>query len=252
VKPTAKFTWAERTKFFSLKQEKWENIKEYVTKLRNRATNCNFEALKQVDNIDESMVVHQLICGVESKHFQEKILESAALKVPTVTGILSLVENLEQIRNFCDKKDSVEILQVKPFHNTGTSQRRCSFYGNALHKSLLQCPAKKMRCRNCGSIGHFSQCCKKNISFKNKPKPFKWPTVNEVSDIFHVTDENYIHSRFEDLYINEKCVKFMLDTGATVSLLPTRIFARLQIPLNSKKVFTRNVRWSPIELLGNC
>ena len=97
VKPTAKLTWAERTKFFCLKQEKGEGIKDYVAKLRNQATNCDFESLKQSENIQESLVTHQLICGMEFKHYQERILENAAVKNPTVNSILSLVENLQQI-----------------------------------------------------------------------------------------------------------------------------------------------------------
>jgi len=237
VKPTAKLTWAERTKFFSLKQEKGENIKEYVAKLRNQATNCNFEALKQVENIEESMVVHQLICGVESKHHQEKILESAAIKVPTVTSILSLVENMQQISSFCDKRDSNEVLQVKPSYNQKFVNRKCSFCGNPWHKSLLQCPAKKIRCKNCNLIGHFSNCCKKTQVTK-RTKQFTRSSVNEVNDIFHISEENFIHSRFENIYINERCVKFMLDTGATVSLLPTRVFETLNIPLNTSKILT--------------
>mgnify|MGYP000563150218 CR=1 FL=1 len=41
VKPTAKLLWAERTKFFSMKQEKEEKLKDFVSRLRDQAENCD-------------------------------------------------------------------------------------------------------------------------------------------------------------------------------------------------------------------
>ena len=77
VKPTDKLIWAERTKFFSLKQDKDETIQDYVTNLRKQAENCDFDSLKQSSNLQELLVVNQLITGVHSRVFQERILESA-------------------------------------------------------------------------------------------------------------------------------------------------------------------------------
>jgi len=232
VKPTTKLVWAERTKFFSLKQEKDENIKEYVNKLRNQSISCNFESLKEVDNLSETLVVHQLICGIKSKQHQEKILQSAALKTPTVNNILDLVENLQQISTFCESNEAAEVLAIKT--QPIKKQQKCSFCGNNWHSKLTDCPARKVQCRNCNFTGHFAKCCKKKSMFSNKFRPKR--EVHNINDIFHITEANFIKSQFETLTINGHSVKFMLDTGATVSLLPTKLFNNLNIPLNENSV----------------
>ena len=158
VKPTDKLIWAERTKFFSLKQDKDETIQDYVTNLRKQAENCDFESLKQSSNLQESLVVHQLITGVHSRVFQERILESAASKTPTVNSIMSLIENMRQISSFCEKKDNAEILAIKSQPHQ-VSKRRCSFCGNSWHTHISLYPARKVKCHNCNMLGHFSNCC---------------------------------------------------------------------------------------------
>jgi len=234
VKPTKKLIMAERTKFFSLRQEKDENIKEFVTRLRNQSSSCDFESLKQVDNLSESMVVHQLICGLSSKHYQERILESTATKTPTVVSILDLVENLNQISKFCENKESAEVMVIK--HNEKTNiSKRCTFCGNNWHQNLKDCPAKLVKCHNCGCNGHFSKCCRK-VKQKHVKRPIGKRNINNISDVFHVTETNFINSRYEILYINNQPVKFLLDTGATVSLIPTRIFDSLDVPLDVNDV----------------
>ena len=56
--------------------------------------------------------------------------------------------------------------------------------------------------------------------------------VDDADDVFRVNDANYIHSQFETIWINNKEVKFMADTAATVSLLPTKIFVSLNITID--------------------
>ena len=56
--------------------------------------------------------------------------------------------------------------------------------------------------------------------------------VDDADDVFRVNDANYIHSQFETICINNKEVKFMVDTGPTVSLLPTKIFDSLNITID--------------------
>ena len=100
VKPKAKLIWAERTKFFSTKQDEGENVRDFVSRLRNQAENCKFDTLRQSTNIQKSMVVHQVICGILSKAHQEHILQNAELKTPTVSSIVDLVDNLNQISKY--------------------------------------------------------------------------------------------------------------------------------------------------------
>jgi len=231
VKPTTKLVWAERTKFFGLKQEKEENINDYVSRLRSQANNCDFESLKQNENVQEAMVVNQLICGVNSKQYQEKILQNAAFKIPTVTDIKNLVENMQQINKFCETS---EVLAIKKAPEKPVNFRKCSYCGNNWHSSLSQCPARKVVCRSCDVKGHFAKCCKRPAN--QKKKPFKRNEVHNVNDVFYVSDMNFIQSQFDFIDIKGTKVKFMIDTGATVSLLPTKVFNNLGLPLDTSNI----------------
>ena len=212
VKPRTKLVWAERTKFFNLKQDAHENIMQYVTKLRNQASSCDFETLKQSSNIQESLVVHQLICGINSKEQQGMILQSAAIKTPTVSSITDLVESLDQINSFCGRNKEMEVMAVRTTHTKKNSSqsfgRKCSFCGNPWHKSLSQCPARKLTCRNCGSTGLFSKCCKRPRHKEQNSLP-KQHNINTISGVFHVQEANFIEKQFEIIQINSYPVKFV-------------------------------------------
>jgi len=169
VKPTNKLIWAERTQFFAMKQEKCETINDYVGRLRTQASSCEFEKLKQSDNVQEAMVVNQLICGVSSKQYQEKILQDAALKPPTVASITNLVENLQQINRFCEAKEPIEVLAIQKFSGRKMDNRNCPYCANSLHPSLKQCPARNVVCRSCNLKGHLAKCCKQRPIERNKP-----------------------------------------------------------------------------------
>ena len=238
VKPTIKLLYAERTKFFVLKQDESENVKDYVSKLRTQAENCDFESLKQSTNIQESMVLHQLICGIKSKSLQEKILESTAIKPPTVTSIIDMVENMQEISKFCDKPVTSEVLQIERNKQTHyqrykqpqMSNRQCSFCGKKWHSSLSQCPAKLVKCNSCGLTGHFEKCCRKKQNVKPYIKRFSKPNkVNNVDDVFHIQEENFIESQYETLSVNGTNVKFMVDTGAAISIIPAKLVDHLKI-----------------------
>ena len=95
----------------------------------------------------------------------------------------------------------------------------CSFCGNNWHSQIKECPARKIQCRNCGLQGHFAKCCRRR---QQKNSKF---SVNKRS--VNITETNFIKSQFETVYINKHPVKFMLDTGATVSLIPEKIFEAL-------------------------
>jgi len=208
VKPGAKLIWAERTKFFSLRQQRNEKLVDFATRLRNQVRNCSFEALKQSSNIDEALVVNQLICGIESKVHQEKILEHAATKTPSVNSVCDLVKNLLEITRFCDKPPNAEVMTIsRPTTDGETSEcmeirrhqrqfkvgKRCSFCGNSWHDDLKLCPARNVICRSCNKKGHFAKSCKHKTAVLDKQRQRRGH-VNNVGDIFHITETNFIRS----------------------------------------------------------
>ena len=119
-------------------------MNDYVGRLRSQACNCDFESLKQSENLQESMVINQLICGVNSKQFQEKILQSAALKTPTVIDIVSLVDNLQQVNQLCGHKEASDVLAVQHSSKPTTVSRKCPYCGNSWHLILVSVQQGKL------------------------------------------------------------------------------------------------------------
>ena len=92
-------------------------------------------------------------------------------------------------------------------------------------------PSKKLKCHLCGIVEHFAKLCKKR-KHGNQFSFNKRKVVHNVSDVFHIFEENFISKQFETIVINGTPVNFMIDTGATVSLLPTKLFEKMNLKLN--------------------
>ena len=97
---------------------------------------------------------------------------------------------------------------------------RCPKCGYDEHKSIDYCPAKRAECRKCKKIGHFAVMCH---------------TSNE--EIRHIEEENLevpilgsiegVHSVDEwhtELWVENTKVRFRIDTGADVTVVPDKCF----------------------------
>ena len=52
--------------------------------------------------------------------------------------------------------------------------------------------------------------------------------------MFHLSEANFFNVQFKEICINERPVNFIVDTGATMSLLVTSIFQSLNISLHTE------------------
>ena len=98
------------------------------------------------------------------------------------------------------------------------------------------CPAKDARCHNCSKQGHFAKCCRGNSR------------VNMVSEVelAETSSSDYKASLGKssankhkpwtaDIIVSQDCVRFKLDSGAKVRVLPPSTYSKLTYkPLLSK------------------
>ena len=113
---------------------------------------------------------------------------------------------------------------------TNYSQRYCTLCGKEPH-SLQKCPAKEAICHKCHRRGHYeSQCFSKSVSEvtrQNGSIP-----IHDDSEVIHSTFFDTVSS-FEgkswiaQLQIQDKKVKYKIDTGAEVTAISTETFKQL-------------------------
>ena len=120
------------------------------------------------------------------------------------------------------------------------SNRTCFNCGRKYPHTNL-CPAKDKECHYCHETGHFISCCRK-LRNKNRSTGSKFRS-NENSEVKHVNEQDsdsdtsvdylfniHIHDNyggklpFAELSINNKCIRLMLDSGATCNILNRQDF----------------------------
>ena len=95
----------------------------------------------------------------------------------------------------------------KDINATGRKkQYDCIYYQRSHVKGTRNCPAYGQKCFRCKRKKHFALC-------KDKYSEQK------VNECFHVVGET-IHKVHANLKLNGKPIKFMIDSGATVNVIP--------------------------------
>ena len=109
----------------------------------------------------------------------------------------------------------------------------CSRCGYVKHFND-KCPAIDRRCNVCSVLGHYGSCCK---SKSNKPKKAR---VNQlVSDASFLGEVDSKSDCWTQLVVVEGLdlpVRFKLDSGADVSVVPSRLCAHLTVRPTSKRL----------------
>ena len=233
----------EVVKFRQEMQREGETIDSFCTRLRQLALRCDFE------NADRELKV-QLLTGTNSKRLKRRALRDEH----DLEGILKLARSLEVAdRQALEMEKTTETVnftrksQKQNFKKTSSksfSAHKCGWCGSDQRHPKRLCPAKDEDCLSCGKHGHYAKVC------RNKPKQSKKfqrsramqvqeearpSNVDSESDT-DTDDSDYTFSVGKtptvDVAVNGKCVKFFVDTGASVNILDEKTANSLVLPLS--------------------
>ena len=238
----------ERHRFFTRNQLQGESIDQYVAELRTLEKTCEF------GSISESLVKDRLVCGVQDTRLRERLLREMDLTLDKAVSISRASERYKfQLKELeggtgCEGASSLtgEIDAVKKqregWKNKSTDQRfvrDCSKCGrNHLER---RCPAFSRNCLTCGLKGHFaSKCYGSQVQKQVQEMGVEGKlTVSEEEDdqstgVFISAIDN-LKSDIGwtvQLETNGTIVRYKLDTGAQVNVLPREVYASLKsVPL---------------------
>ena len=234
----------ESYRFHVRDQEQTESIDAYVAELRKLARGCNF------GDQEDRMIRDRILVGCRSQKIREKLLEDSKLTLKSALEICRALEagqtKLEAMSGTKEiavdrvrQKKSKQSEKPKKGHSEhhsdkyrSKSGKKCLKCGYDWHKSMKECPARDRDCKECQEIGHFWRLCPK----KNKSKSVRRIQESD-SDEDHVflgsiTEVNSVQEDSEsdwhtELLVDEKSVKFRIDTGADVTVVPETYFRKL-------------------------
>jgi len=118
--------------------------------------------------------------------------------------------------------------QPPPVAKTKQSQAdTCTRCGKSPLHSRQQCPAREAICRKCSKKGHYQSVChSKAVNTIESSSP----TLDSVNDFLGAVGTNTADEPTWSvtMSLNNVDVKFKIDTGADVTVIPESVFKKLQ------------------------
>ncbi|UYV78630.1 K02A2.6-like, partial [Cordylochernes scorpioides] len=231
----------ERAKFNRRSQGETEPVEEFITNLYVLAETCSYGILK------EEMIRDRLVVGVKNFNLSEKLQLESELTLEKAIQIVRQSESVKnqqkEIRQDTEKRN-VDVIDRKGGRNgtnfqktrmkgtktyisnfpknpqgwSSNEKRKCLRCGYYPGHSKEQCPARDAICNKCRKKGHFAKVCHTK-------------TIQEVSSSLNNAfigivgmQENSEDKWCEVIKVNDQQIKFKIDTGADVSVMPEGIY----------------------------
>lgn len=216
----------ERYKFWSRDQKEGESIDQWVTDLRTRASTCNF------GDQQELLLRDKMVFGVRDERIKERLLRETDLTLGKALSICRASEvskaQLQTMSTSGNPETSTEVHVIKrrqadkyKAKESTKLIRDCKYCGRT-HEAK-KCPAFGKVCSQCQRRNHFAAVCKSKV-------------VRAIDcDVRDVENELFIGSLFigdipdkwqADVSFNDTRIRFKLDTGAQVNVLPYQVYSK--------------------------
>ena len=241
-----------RWKLANEKQMENESMDAYVLRLMTLAKDCNFEEVSAVQHRDES-VLQSFVSGLEDNYIRQRILEN---DVVTLEDALKCADILKRAKvnagkyessetfqstvatigkekaipdtNIIDKEEIDHVAAVsKPFKSKINRFSKCHNCGD-IH-APLRCPAYGKTCFKCGSLNHWSKCCRKT----------KQMAINSILATLNkngrkLCSASVLAPSIIEVEINGKQIRCLLDTGASECFMTPRLAKELNLKVDRK------------------
>ena len=120
-----------------------------------------------------------------------------------------------------------------------TRQLDCNKYGAPNWFKQHECPARGKKCSKCGKLGHYAICCRSTTKINHiadeetdnadeeKWIPDKIHSKQQKINSIGAKSKNGIPFYTRTLLVNNRPIKFIVDTGSPVTLIPKTKFSRI-------------------------
>ena len=144
IQPRKRLIIADRTYFLQMKQNAGESEVDFLTRLNEASTHCNWDSLK-TETPSEELVKLRFIAGLQDDMLKLKILEKLQLIPSATTTEIDFCQMHSQLSNFVMPTTSSEDTPVENFF-VEKSRSRCRNCGS--NHPPRQCPAYSKTCKS--------------------------------------------------------------------------------------------------------
>ena len=238
----------ERYLFNKRDQAEGESIDTYVAALRSLSKTCNYGTLT------DNLIRDRMVVGILDKGIRMKLLQESKLTLQSCIDISRANECTKQQLQTMDHTEDVHAVDKKsskgdPPSGKQVKQIDCKFCGKKHMWKKEECPAWGKTCAKCGGKNHFAGMCDKSpplsrqkrkgesTSRGRRTSKVNMVEQHEASDsddyclwvesIDSVHDKEAPKKIFANLVLKDTPVKFQLDSGATVNILPVEIYQEI-------------------------
>ena len=231
LQPKKKLIIAERTRFHLLRQKPGETVANFTLRLRQGSQHCEFDELKNSKSPCEDMMVVGLVAGLYDAKIKEMVLDriQALDGKCSVAKVQEFVQQFEERHTFVQEKED----ENATIHFTRTNRREarretptnimknCKYCGK--NHPVRRCPAYGKTCSSCKKPNHLAAVCRSTSAYH--------VTDNSDEDICFVTAEiNSVNDQKIALQINGKSMVMQIDTGASVTVISSRMWKAMGRP----------------------
>ncbi|XP_011883709.1 PREDICTED: uncharacterized protein LOC105570867 [Vollenhovia emeryi] len=244
---------AEVYKLHQRKQEEGETAQEYSAALHRIALKCNF------GTFIKTAIRNVFVCGLRNRKAQGRLLEMRDLSLHPAVQTAATIELSE--RGTKNLQGEVGVAQVqttqKPGGNDGSGRAKAkskknvkSRVNNSSNITCYRCGKnylasrctldRSVKCFSCGKTGHLRKVCRSDKQSSN------------CVDVLAVEYVQYRDKLLTSLIVNEKRVRFEIDSGAAVSSISQCLAKRLFPKEKLHKTVLHLISYckKPIDLLG--
>lgn len=258
----------ERARFNQRVQLVNETVDSFVTALYALAENCNYGALH------DELIRDRLVVGLRDTSLAERLQMDKDLTLEKAVNQARQSEVIKRQQTDIRGENNTELdaVSVKyrkqqhpkqqyPKYKSPTqpkfttksktpNEKSCYRCGKTPAHAKVQCPAKDVTCHTCGKRGHFSKVCKSVKSVhvieteKYNDTPMFLGSVDAGSDPWYA-----------DLTIRNHKVRFKIDTGADVSVIPAQMYYSIKQNVTELRKPDRPLfgpGGTPLKVLGMC
>ena len=255
----------ERYVFNSRKQGEGESIEAYVTELRTLAKTCGF-----CDCMKDTLIRDRIVLGINDQSVRKKLLqarkltlnqcidmchssEATAQHLKPMSGsaqsqLVSRVVNENAKRKMPRKQKNDWNPRNAQTRQHKSLQRPCNYCGGQHAAERRKCPAWGKLCLKCGSRNHFKTVCKRTdryIHGVSESQTSDESDIEFLAGIFiestEVKSVNAIESHtgydkeiYAEMWVNEDKIRFQVDCGASINILPEKYVRNQKIEKTSK------------------
>ena len=234
-----------RADFFDLKREINETAADVWKRILYVEKNCEFETITAAELIASKFL--SLIGKSTGDYELKKKIRKSDMSIEAITDAIHeyMYEKLNESPETEEEKKIRHVDKRKLAKNKEQTERYpktrrldCNKCGAPNWSKQHECPARGKKCAKCGKLGHYAKCCRSmrkinHIADEEAESadeddwiPDKIHLIQQKINSVGTTNKNGNPFYTETLLVNNRPIKFIVDTGSPVTLIPKLKFNR--------------------------